>query len=89
MATRVRQGAGKMHQWRARKLEARNPAGSSGVSRLLWRSARRGYPHDPNQLRLYLAGRMLPDAVPSLINRSQDYENFDLKLNPDDRDLWV
>lgn len=45
--------------------------------------------NDPNRLRLYLAGRMLPDAVPILINRSQDYVNFDLKLSPDDRSLWV
>lgn len=45
--------------------------------------------NDPNRLRLYLAGRMLPDAVPVLINLSQDYVNFDLKLNPDDRSLWV
>lgn len=49
----------------------------------------RGEKKDPGQLRLYLAGRMLSDAAPALINLSQDYVNFDLKLNPDDRSLWV
>ena len=44
---------------------------------------------DPNHLRLYLAGRMLPDSVPTLINLAQGYVNFDLKLDPSDRALWV
>lgn len=44
---------------------------------------------DPNQLRLYLAGRMIPDAGPFLINLSQEYVNFDLHLSPTDKSLWV
>lgn len=48
---------------------------------------RRG--QDANQLRLYLAGRMIPDAGPFLINLSQQYVNYDLHLSPTDKSLWV
>src|SRR5260370_1219412 len=43
----------------------------------------------PNDLRLFLAGRMLPKDEPAMINRSQDYVTFILDIDPADRDLWV
>ena len=37
---------------------------------------------DPNDLRLYLAGRMIPNLEPTMVVWSQEYVNFDLKLTP-------
>lgn len=45
--------------------------------------------NDPTDLRLFLAGRVIPKSEPSLISLSQGYLNFQLNLEPDDRTLWV
>jgi len=45
--------------------------------------------HDPDDLRLFLAGRLLPKAEPAMINRAQNYITFLLDIDPADRDLWV
>ena len=45
--------------------------------------------NDPGDLRLFLAGRMLPKAEPAMINRAQNYITFLLEIDPADRDLWV
>src|SRR5258708_28738053 len=45
--------------------------------------------NDPGDLRLFLAGRMLPKAEPAMINRTQNYFTFLLDIDPADRDLWV
>jgi hypothetical protein len=43
--------------------------------------------NDPNNLRLFLGGRMIPDLEPSVIVRSQEYVNFELSIKP--RDVLV
>ncbi len=43
--------------------------------------------NDPNNLRLFLAGRMIPDLEPSVIVLSQEYVNFELSIKP--RDVLV
>jgi hypothetical protein len=45
--------------------------------------------NNPNDLRLFLAGRILPDSEPLGISLSQGYLNFQLNLDPDDRVGWV
>jgi hypothetical protein len=45
--------------------------------------------NDPDDLRLFLAGRILPKAEPAMINRAQNYITFLLDIDPADRDLWV
>jgi hypothetical protein len=45
--------------------------------------------NEPDDLRLFLAGRILPKAEPAMINRAQNYITFLLDIDPADRDLWV
>lgn len=45
--------------------------------------------NDLGDLRLFLAGRMLPKTEPAMINRAQNYITFLLDIDPADRDLWV
>jgi len=45
--------------------------------------------NDPNNLRLFLGGRMLEGCEPILVNREQNYVNFRLEIKPDDREKWV
>jgi uncharacterized membrane-anchored protein YhcB (DUF1043 family) len=45
--------------------------------------------NDPNDLRLYLGGRMLPDSKPLLTNPQQEYINFELKMASTSRALWT
>lgn len=45
--------------------------------------------HDPNALRLWLAGRMLPALKPTLANVQQEYLNFQITLMPEDRERWL
>ena len=45
--------------------------------------------NDPGDLRLFLAGRMLPKTEPAMINRAQNYLTFLLDIDPANRDLWV
>lgn len=45
--------------------------------------------NNPDDLRLFLAGRLLPKAEPAMINRAQNYITFLLDIDPADRDLWV
>jgi hypothetical protein len=45
--------------------------------------------NNPNDLRLFLAGRILPNNEPSLISLPQGYLNFQLNVEPGDRVLWV
>ncbi|WP_321477078.1 hypothetical protein [uncultured Paludibaculum sp.] len=45
--------------------------------------------NNPNDLRIFLAGRVLPQSEPMLISISQGYVNFQLRLDPVDRDNWV
>src|SRR5882762_970671 len=45
--------------------------------------------NDPDDLRLFLEGRMLPKTEPAMINRAQNYVTFMLDIDPADRDLWV
>jgi hypothetical protein len=51
-----------------------------------WSSRDKNHPGD---LRLFLAGRMLPKDEPAMINRAQNYLTFLLDIDPADRDLWV
>jgi hypothetical protein len=45
--------------------------------------------YDPNNLRLFLGGRMLEGCRPILVSREQNYVNFRLEIKPEDRDKWV
>lgn len=45
--------------------------------------------NNPNDLRLYLAGRMLPNSEPTGYMLSQQYLNFRPTLDAADRDAWV
>lgn len=45
--------------------------------------------NDPNDLRLWLGGRMLSALKPTIANTEQNYLNFELTLMPEDREQWV
>src|SRR5262249_27220283 len=56
-----------------------------------WASERQA-DHDPNSLRLFLAGHLLPDEKPSGIQIDQGYINFQLttlSANADERKAWT
>ncbi len=43
----------------------------------------------PKDLRLYLAGHKLSASSPTLASTQEEYVNFHLEIEPDDRDAWV
>src|SRR5262249_10162432 len=43
----------------------------------------------PKDLRLYLAGHKLTKTSPTLASVHEEYVNFHLGIDPDDRDAWV
>lgn len=43
----------------------------------------------PKDLRLYLAGHKLAKSSPTLASSQEEYVNFHLELEPEDRDAWV